>query len=469
MNWPYRSLISALMVFALTAQAQPRAPLPTPQPAQKLGAEPLTLEKAIKRAVANNRPMQAQRLSLRSSEIGYDNAWDQMFMPGIALRLNSTSTYTVGHLPGDLHTAQGNATDLHGYPASSAGLTLGSYTLFNFWRDWNAYEQARLDWTRTKEMFSESVRQLRFQVTTQFFTLKIEQEKVDAGKRSVDIAEAIVELVKSRVKKGSATESDVSSATVDLLNSQNDLGSRMTAAKMALWTLNQTLGDPIDTLYAVQGAIQFVPLKLTPDQALKIYMDQSPSMKNAKKDLKKADLSVEVAEKSQLPLPTISFSGITVGYTNGYYGSGHEYTSGSGVNLDVSAGISLSIPILGPGGFLGSRNVESARISRTQTELNYQETGNRDAVNIYNAIYRIQRTEEAIANNKQTFERSTALLDSLVGKLSSETTSRLEIRDAINQARSSEIQLLDTNLGHLNDKLGLAALIGLDHLPGDPY
>ena len=45
------------------------------------------------------------------------------------------------------------------------------------------------------------------------------------------------------------------------------------------------------------------------------------------------------------------------------------------------------------------------------------------------------------------------------------TVSRLDIRDALNQARDSEIALSAAILNHLNFKTQLAAFIGVDYLP----
>jgi outer membrane protein TolC len=434
-------------------------------------AETLTLERAISRALAANRSIQQQRLALRLSQLNYDNAWDAMFMPGISLSFASNSNFTIGHVPGKLADAVGDTENSHGYPSSSATLALGSYTIFNFWRDWNVYEQAKLDWNRARETYTEFVRATRIQVVLTFFRCKTEQDKLEAAQRSVEISEAIAGLVKSRQRQGQANERDVSSSEVDVLNARNELNQRRTNAKSFFWTLNQLLGDPIDTQYVITEEIKFVPLRISPEQALRIYLEQSPSMKNAVRDLRKADLTVELEEKNRLPLPKISFSGVNVGYTNQYFGTRPDlYTNQAGTsNFDIIASVNLVLPLTGPGGLFNSRRVEQTHISRELTEINYRDISARDQATIFQLISSIRQDEMSISNGKKAFESSSALLDSLFSQLSNKSTSRLEIRDAIKQARDSEIALAEATLSHLSNKLTLVQLMGVDRLEGDAY
>jgi outer membrane protein TolC len=430
-------------------------------------AEVLTLDKALKRAVAANRSIQLQRITLQLAEIAYKNAWDTMFMPGASLTLSSTQNYSVAQVPGGPGTSGFD----HGYPAASAGLTFGTYTLFNFWKDWLVYEQANLDWVRAQEIFAEFLRSTRFQVMTAFFRLKAEQEKLEASKRSVGIAEAIRDLVKSKVRLGKASSSDISSSIVDYNNSKNDSYTHEVAERSALWALNQLLGDPVDTPYVILDPLRFSPLQITVPQAVKIYSDLSPTVKNSRRDMKKAEIAVDLAQKNRLPLPKVTFSGVTVSYAPAYYSTtASTYGPAQGnPNMDIVASMSLTLPLYGPGGFLNQRVVDQAQLARDQSDLNAQNSTNADLATLYQLMITIKRDEDTIKNNRQNLENSSAVLDNLFSKLSEGTVSRLELRDAIAAARDSDLALLDSNVTHLSDKFALAQLIGVDRLPGDLY
>lgn len=454
-------LAASLLGYALHGAAAPALAAP----------EALTPKSAVERALSRNRTIQQQRLFLESAEIGYDSAWDTMFLPSVSLNLSTTSERTIGKIPGAPEPAPGLGTESRGYPASNATLTLGSYTLFNFWKDWIVYEKARLDWRRQQELYSEGVRAIRFQVLTALLRFKIEQEKLDASRRSVTIAQAILGLVRSRVKLRQAAESDVSSSQLDLLTAENAQSAQETSAKAANWDLNLLLGDPVGTHYLVRETTRYAPLKMNVDEATRIYLAQSPSTKGARSELKKAELELELQEKNRLPLPTVSFSGVNVSYLNGYYGASRDvYGSLPGnTNFNLSAAVTLTVPILGPGGLFSHRQVAQARVSRDLAELTFEDTVQRDKVAIHQALTSLRQLEELIQNNKESFEKSSALLDALFSNLSSRTVSRLELRDAIQQARDAELALLDAELQHLATKFSLAALIGVNGLAGEVY
>jgi len=395
-----------------------------------------------------------------------------MYLPTVSLVATSTASVTVAHLPGPDARAAGNTLDNNGYPSGSAvSLVMGQYTLFNFWRDWAVYEKQRLQWLRSQEVFAEAVRQVRFSVTLAFFRMRMEQEKLDASKRSITISESIVELVKSRQRLGQATDSDVSSSYVDLLNAKNSFESRLTFAKQSLWQLNILLGDPIDSQYKLQDSIKYMPVKLTPEQAIKLYYDQAPATKQGKVSIRSAELDLGVAQKNRLPLPTVRFGGLTVGFQNNYYGAKPTYYGSNQPNgsaLDVSATVSLTLPLVGSGGLLNARNVEQTLLSLESAEVSIQNQRLFDESQIYQALAQLRENEQTIENQKQSLERSASLLDSLFSKLSNKfVSSRLELRDAIAQARDAEIALAEAQINHLGTKLSLSALIGTDLLPGE--
>lgn len=433
--------------------------------------EELSLQAAIERALNKSPSIVLLKNNLRTSEINYQNAWDTMFLPAINLKFAQDSKKTVTHLGGRAADLKNNDLDERGYPTSSAYLELGKYRLFNFFKDWTSYQQARLDWENTQKAYSESIRSIRVDVTTKFFSYKTRMEKLESAKRSVDISEAILMNVKSQVRKGDAKEQDINSAQVDVLNARNEFNKLQTTSKTAFWDLNLALGDPVDTPYRIKEEIRFVPLKLSLEQAIKIYEENAPSKRNSAVALRKAELALELAEKDRIPLPSIDFSGIKIGVANTFHGATPTYANdgGSSKNMDISASVSFTIPILGPGGFLKIRTVEASRIARDNAEIGYREQIRKDHIAIFNAINGIKENELAIDNAKQAFINSQKILDDLFSKIGSQTTNRLEIRDAIKTARESDLSLADSIQGHLASKLGLAQTLGLDHLPGDIY
>ncbi len=441
--------------------------------APPMAVQELTLDIAIKKGNTSNRQLQARRLSFETSKLNYYDAWDQMFMPQITLGVTTNSSYTMGRVPfGTTAASQaGDTSRAHGFPASTLSLNLGQYTLFNFWRDQIVFEEAKLNFDREKERLIETERNVRVQIITQYFRLKTEQDKLDAARRSVSISEAIVNLVKSRIRIGRASDTDLSSSNVDLLNARNQFNNQERSVTTEQRNLNILLGDPIDSVYNLRSELQYVHLSIGYDDALKIYFDNSPTMKDQRLTLKTGDMNLELAEKRRLPLPTVTISGITMSYNSGYYGetNGPSTTAPTSGNIDIGVSVGLTLPLYGPNGFLNGRDVARARIQRDQNELNYQLVAATDQANITSDIVQIRQDEENIKNQIEAFKQTAQVLNNLFAQMGQKEVNRLELRDAITNARSSELDLKDAILSHLSSKLQLMQLIGLDHLPGDPY
>lgn len=430
--------------------------------------EPLTLQLAIAKAMEKNPQILAHQLTVKSAEVTYDDAWDTMFMPQVTFALSSSSSKTVGNLHGNRASLKGEEFHDHGYPYSTASLTLGSYTLFNFGKDKHVFDQARLDRERSVESLEELKRDVKFNVIVAFWTYKTALDKLQAAKRSLELSEAIAALQESRLPLGKATESDVSSARIDVLSAMSRRDAAATTAKSAQWILNNMIGDSIGAEYDIQEKISHLPIKVTEDVLIQTYLKNAPSIKAAKVALTKAQMNLELELKNKLPLPKITFSGLTFSYTNHYYGGRTDfYTTTTGKNnLDVAAAVNLSLPILGTGGFLGSRAAEQARIAVSQAELSLRNTADSESLQILQFVQNVRQQEEAVKNSKEAFDKSTELLKSLFTRFNTdETLSRLEIRDSIQQARDSEFLLREAILSHLSSKMGLAKLIGVDYLP----
>lgn len=426
----------------------------------------LTLAQAIEKSQSQNPDVIEGRLALRSAELVYNNAWDTMYMPSVSLFLNSSADRTLFHAADK--TADSSLRE-YGYPSSAFGVSLAQYTLYNFGKDQIVYDQARLTWERQRQLFEELKRTVKFNVIIAFWTLKSAQDQLDAYERSVEIAQAILDLQKSRAPLKKATDTDLSSSEVDLINVKNLRDSARSSVDEAQLSLNILIGDPLGTSYAIDETIDFLPIKVTEAMLIETYLRESPNMKTARSSLQIQQLSLAKAQKDHLPLPKIQFSGVTLSQTDTYFnrvpGQSGVSTTSNG-NFDVSAVISYSIPLTGPGGLFDRRSLEQAAISVEQSEVRLQRTLVSDRSQIILYMQSIRKLEDTVGNNTQALKSSIAVLQSVLDRvLAHGIVNRLDLRDALAQARDSEISLSQALVQHLNTKTRLASFIGVDYLP----
>jgi outer membrane protein TolC len=466
----YLVIFGALSSIGLSAQEKQSVDLNhlgaalEKSPQNSTVTQELKLADAIERGIKMNPDLLQQKLNLRSSELYYEDAKAQMYVPSVYFGISSNYVTKFGKVHGPTNYA---STEYQNSTSQSVELALGQHTLYNFGKDKLVYDQANLDWTRAKELYEESKRSVKFQIIIAFWTLKSAIDKLESYERSVKIAQSILDLQKSRLPLGKSTEADVSSSLVDLMNVKNLRDTAESNVTGATLSLNVLLGDPSGTNYLIKEEISFLPIKVTEKVLYETYLEQSPDMKSARKDFLKAQMNLELSEKNRLPLPAIKFNGINLTYTPSYYTSSATLNpAGSNTNLNVSASIGFTLPLSGPGGLFGSRVIEGAEIQVSLANLALTNTVNRDLQTILQTVRNIRQYEVTIENNRQLYSSSISVLESVFKKfVTDKSVSRLEIRDALAGARDSEIGLSEAILSHLTNKTQLASFIGVDYLP----
>ncbi len=463
---PIKTILATILVLGLALLTMsPATPLSLAAPAP--APEPLPLEKAIERALTQ---LQQLKLEFEKKEIAYNRAWDQMFMPTVNLTASTTSAKTLTHLKNTNAELAGEAAYNHGYPASSFGISLASYTLFNSFRDQLNFENARIQWEQDQLDYAQNFRVNRNNTKKAYFKVKMEQEKFESAKRSLEISQAIANLVRVSFAGKRSTERDVSSANVDLLNAKNLVNDAEKSVNNEMSNLNKLLGDSVDKQYRLTTELQFVPITIKDEQLLKLYYAQAPNFRSLKTSIRSSEIGLELAEKDRMPLPTVSFNGFNIAYTQGYYGPTHTpLTTDKDGRVEVSASISMSIPIFGPDGLFKNRTIRERVIDRTIAETNFTQKVISDQIDLKSGLSAIHQQQKNITNLKESYENSASLLDGLISQMNKGTVTRLERRDAINQVVQTEFQLKDLYLAHLTAKLALAEFVGMDKLPGDLY
>jgi outer membrane protein TolC len=445
--------------------------------------EELTMASAIAKANRNNPALYGRRLQQELYEINYEDAWSRMYLPSINLTSTLYSPYTIAQMPGSPDAGVGGAARQHGFQSAGVALNLGQYVVYNWGRDKDAYHIAELEVERARESIHEVERDVRYRVIQSVFNFKTQADLVDAAQRVVDSAEAVHELVRSRVTSGRATRADLASVSIDLLNARNILIQNQNAYNRALWDLNVVLGDPVGHRYRVKTEVRFIKFRMPLDEVLSIFRENSPAIKDARKGLEQSRAELRIAEKNRLPLPTIAFSGLTLGYN--FFPNGTQpnrsdsqqippilnnaavgnYPPQNG-NFNFGAQLQFTIPLTGDGGFLGERKLRAAEINVDLAELNLRNAANLSETQAQDLYSQIIQIETTVDYNQRIFKQASEVFEASLAILQTRgTLNRLDIKNALEQLLTAETNLTSSVLNHYNLKLQLASLIGVDRFP----
>ena len=427
-------------------------------------SQSLSLKQALDLAAKKNLDLTSMTLQYEQDTINYNNAWRSFYLPNLSLSTTSSSALTLGSYPGTPSSAtlpSGRAT---GYPQSAISLNLGSYTLFNFFRDRISFDNAKLAFERSGQVLEETRRRITFQIISAYFNARLSQEKLEAAERSLSISRTIVRLVKSRVAIGQAQPTELSSVEVDANDATLQVNQLRAEYESNILSLNALFNQTSETSITLTTPLNFKPMRLSYADAINWYKEKSPQIRSAKLSQQTSQGNLEIQEKNRLPLPTVTFSGVSVSYGNRYTGGYTSYTgapSGAG-NIDVEASVNLTLPILGPGGLFGKDTVRSARIAVDQADLNYQRTMVSGELQVRSQIFQLIQLEDRLKTLELNFKSSASLLEKVVSTISTNKLNRLDLRDALDRARNSEIDLLQNEYFHITQKNGLYELIGKD-------
>jgi outer membrane protein TolC len=433
------------------------------------GTISLSLEDALKRMMENSPTIKSENLSLENSQITYDIAWYTFWLPSFDLNVASAHNYTIGKLP--FTAARNDSNFFHrGPPSNTVTVSLGSFVVFDFFKQRALYDKAKLDLENARQNYIENIRTARFDLIGIYFDTKIAQEKAEAAEGSYKIAQAAVENVITKKKLGKATDDQVSSSTVDLNSAKIDLVGKRNELAQKLISLNTYLNTASDTEYRLTTELPFRTVRLDDRELFDIYKKTSPVYLQAENNLAKNELDTSLAEKSRLPLPTLTIQPLSIAYTNGFAG-GNKPELGSASDqsgsIDFKTSVTLQVPLFGPNGFFNHRTVRQSYIVRDQAEIQFHMNQLKKEIEIKQKVLGIRTIEENLVTQKETVNESQELLSSYFKKAATTGVDRLDLRDAIKQARQSQFDYYTSLLDHLRAKFELAKLVGLDRLPGD--
>ena len=423
------------------------------------GPPSLSLKQAIEIYFKQNLDFQALLLTQESAKITYRQAWRRFYLPTLSLTAGMVGNETLGTLPETPSRLTYPTGRSPVAPTFSVGLAIASPNLFNFFLDRMDYDLAVMNFERTQQKLEEEKRSQSTLIIDKYSIARLSQEQFEATQRSLQIAEVILNLVRSRKALGTADQTEVESAEVDRNDARNALIAARTKLQQDLFELNRQLNIRTDSNWNLTTAFEHKPLNMTFEQAWEIFKERAPAMRDAKISLETAHMGTEQFEKRRMGLPNLTLSGFTAGYSNGLTGGTNAV--GDGI-INTGFSLTLTIHILNDAGFFSTDAARITRIALETAEIGYRKMLNDQERNIRTTFLDLQKLQEQLLPLQESFNASTKVLDRLVSEMATKKPSRLELRDAIKNAREKEIELLKNVIDFIKAKNNFYVQIGKD-------
>jgi len=389
----------------------------------------ITVEEAIDVALENNLQVLLAEEKLKEAEQGIKGAVAEYFPS-----LSFTGNYThLGEVPsmaipgfGEFPMGEQDTTSLT-LSLTQPLYTSGKLTL--------SKKQAQLNYEKALQDLKNTRTELVFKVRQSFYSVLLARESVKIAKKALDQAELHLKVVESFYKTGRASRFDLLRAKVEVANLKPEFIKAKNSLDLAKENLAIILSSPSSS-FKVEGNLEFEPLNLSLDEAIKTALSSRSDLKGLLLMQKITELALHLVKAQNSP--TFSLVG------------NYEYTTSSGDdwNKNWNVNLVLSFTLFDSGRMKAS--IKQAESQLRQTEIAIKQLKDAICLEVKKAFWDMQAAKEALFAQRKNVEQAEEALRIAEGRYKSGTITQVEVLDAnlaLNKARLNYVRALyDYNL-----------------------
>lgn len=434
-------LAAALVAFIL---------LPA-RPADPAGEEALSLEAAIKIALARNEEALAAEAKITASDAALMRA-RAYFLPSIT----ASGSYT--RRPFEVVRIVGNSQIIVQSYNALSGVTQLNMTLFDS-RSIPTLRQAKAEQASTTYASAETKRQLAFEVSNAFLATLGIQQVLEAAKHRFDYAQQALAAAKARFAAGLVSSNDVTRAELEFASAE--------------MTITQITGQ-VETTYLNLGYLLYDPQPVgtklvVPDfliRAAEIEPAAPESLiaeaQNRRLDLNSLRLHAQAQRALILEpvlkwLPTLNLS------------AQYRYTNEAGLtgrNFNWNAGLSMSWALFD--GFNRNADYKERKSLAYQADLNVQATMRRVELDVRDTLVSLKSQRASLKQAQVAFDMAKQNAQEVAELYRQGLSSVLQVADANVQLFDAEVALVQQRYSLGISYLNFEAALGLDPFGKEP-
>ncbi len=427
--------------------------------------KPISLSQAIEQGYRENFSQQQRNYQKRVIELDYKDASEEFWLPTLQMTLVTDPQRLArlhnGSLPGEASTKA---------PGGAFGFELGEYTIYNWGRDYLAYQNQQTTFERGSQRLDEQRRELRHDIIIDYLYVLTVQELVDIKRDQLRHASFIYRLNRERISAKKINSQDYFQARQEYLKAQDEYQIVRELVVEANQQLANRISDQAGTRYVLNQSLSFTKVKLTASEADRLVIEKNPDVLTSKALAEIAQREEEILRKDNLPLPKIS---VNLGAYNYRFGTGrnsfrYETTPGSS-DIDVVATVNATWTITGEGGFLNGRRTKRGALLRGLARKTHEKAafdGQISTRELYEKI-KIYETQVEIleARSLNAVKQYDVVLENYMNKKARFSDFQLALEEK-NLARS---RLAEIKFEHSKAKVLLARTVGIEDFPGERF
>jgi len=295
---------------------------------------------------------------------------------------------------------------------------------------------------------TKSQQQIKLDATSAYFGILQARNMVKVNQESVSSLEQHLKNVRAQFEVGTVAKSDVLRSEVELANAQQTLTKAQNAYDLAVASLNNVIGLPLETELIIKEELQYQPYARSLSDSIRFGLQNRPDTAQAETAIKVAEETVKVAKSGYGP--TVAFSG----------GVGRWDYKSPGTGFDSwSISLSSTWNIFDTG--VTSAQVKQADAAVQKANYTAQQTRDSVQLEIRQNYLSMQEAEKRISTSQVAVSKAEEDFKIAQVRYSAGVGTNLDVIDAqvaLTQAKTNYVQALydyNTNKAKLEKAMGV--------------
>ncbi len=333
-------------------------------------AQQWTLQQCLQHALENNIQIRQSRLQQEQGEVSLWQAKGQLF-PSLSFSTNQS----IGYRPFEetmaiVQNGQVTTTDNRFTYQGSYGLN-ANMTVWNGGINQKNIEAQRLQNQISELSTQQSEQTIQEQIAQLYVQILYSEEAVKVNQQLEQTAKSQYERAREMMQQGQMSRADVAQLEAQWRSTQYNIVNGQTVVANYKRQLKSLLQLPMEQAFDISGQApteaQVMELLPGKEQTLQSAMSLRPEIRAAELSIDAANLQLDIAKRGFLP--TI---GLSASIGDSHY-SGSKKSTGEQMktNLNMSAGVNISVPIFDRR--QNRSNVKKAMLGQQSARLDLQD------------------------------------------------------------------------------------------------
>ena len=322
--------------------------------------------------------------------------------------------------------------------------------------NWPLYTGGRVEGQINQAKLNENVaslgvtkaqEQVKLDTTTAYYNVLQGRNVVKVNQGTVDNLAEHLQNVQAQYQVGTVAKSDVLRSEVELANAQQNLTKAQNSYDVAVASLNNVIGMPLDSQNIMKDDLSYVKYDLSLEDSIKMAQERRPEIAQSKDNIDVAKTGIKIADSGRLPTVSVSAN-------DGL--SGSEFP---GQNNNWSMGISASWNLFDAG--VTSAKVKAAKANVEKVQAGDEQLRSGIELEVRQAYLSMKEAEARIETSKVGVSKGTEDLKASQAKYYAGVGTNMDVIDAqmaLTQANTNATQAAydyNVNKAKLEKAVGL--------------